>query len=180
MAAKKGEFRPWASVEERLPRKHGWYAVQDDSIEGNWYIDAYWDGDGWWTFGKHVTLHVKREVPGVLRWRYMNDAEREKILAEAPDASVPSSTYASSPFLKRMLLLYTIDTTALDKMQLIDKLGWPRKSVEQMIKTIFQSVGAIIDVRANRTLYVKDWGPINREWIRKNLKGIKEVLNVAP
>lgn len=179
MAAKKGETRPWASVEDRLPRKHGWYAVQDATVHGDWYMDAYWDGSVWWTFGKHVSLHVKKEVKGVLRWRYMNDAERETILAEAPEAEVPMNPQARSPLLKRLYMLHVIDTNVLDKMQLIAKLGWPRKTVEQMLNTITQSVGASIERRANRTLYVKDWGPINRDWIRKNLNVIRETLNVA-
>ena len=179
MAAKKGETRPWASVGDRLPRKHGWYAVQDATVHGDWYMDAYWDGSGWWTFGKHVSLHVKKEVLGVLRWRHMNDKERETILAEAPDASVPKGPQASTPFLRRMYLLHTINTNKLDKLQLVSKLGWPRKSVEMMLMTLHKSVGASVERRADRTLYVKDWGPINNDWIKKNLKSIEETLNAA-
>lgn len=177
MAAKKGEIRPWADVEEKLPSKHGWYAVQDNTVEGQWYIDAYWDGTGWWTFGRHVTLHVKKEIRGVLRWRYFNDEEKKHILAEEASAVVPNEKQVNlkSSFMKRLFLLHKIAERRRTQAQLVKDLNWPRRTVGQMLDAL-ELLGVTIARNASEQLFVVDWGPINHDWVKKNLELIEETM----
>ena len=57
----------WVSA-NTPPMLDGLYEVQTPDVTGSYWTDAYWDGAGWWMYGKHVTLMVRRAVP-VTRWR---------------------------------------------------------------------------------------------------------------
>lgn len=54
---------------EQPPKRNGLYEVQTPDVVGPYHTDAHWDGYGWWIYGTHVTLRVRRAVP-VTRWRH--------------------------------------------------------------------------------------------------------------
>lgn len=82
-------LHPWFDVKLRMPRREGWYAVQNYTVHGEYYIDAYYTAGGWWQFGRHVTLNVRIEVQDVVRWRYQPPVGRADILKKHPEAIVP-------------------------------------------------------------------------------------------
>jgi hypothetical protein len=63
-----GSDAAWFKAEQQ-PKRDGWYEVQTPDVVGPYHTDAHWDGVGWWVYGKHVTLSVRRSVP-VTRWRH--------------------------------------------------------------------------------------------------------------
>lgn len=83
------EVRPWFDIKLRKPRCPGWYAVQNYTVQGEYYIDAYWMDNAWWQFGRHVCLNVRIEIQDVVRWRFQPKLGREDILSKHPEAHVP-------------------------------------------------------------------------------------------
>lgn len=83
------EVRPWFDIKLRKPRRPGWYAVQNYTVQGEYYIDAYWMDNAWWQFGRHVNMNVRIEVQDVVRWRFQPKLGREDILSKHPTAVVP-------------------------------------------------------------------------------------------
>jgi hypothetical protein len=84
------EVRPWFDIELRKPRIHGWYAVQDNTVHGETFMDAFYEAGTWWVFGRLANvMNVRREVLGVVRWRFQSKESKAMILKEAPGAHVP-------------------------------------------------------------------------------------------
>lgn len=83
------EVRPWFDIELRKPRRSGWYAVQNYTVQGEYYIDAYWMDNAWWQFGRYTCLNVRIEIRDVVRWRFQPKAGRADILSKHPKADVP-------------------------------------------------------------------------------------------
>lgn len=83
-------LRPWFDIQLRKPAIHGWYAVQDNTVQGEYYMDAYYESGAWWVFGRFANkMNVRREIQGVLRWRFQPKDSKAAILKEAPGAHVP-------------------------------------------------------------------------------------------
>lgn len=174
--------RAWIEIESRRPRSVGWYAVQDDSIDGEYYIDAYWEDGSWWKFGRYGgVMNVRQEIHGVLRWRYMDDTARLDILGQAKNAVIPrdSATSLQVAFLRRLWLLHVLSTFRYTRKELGVHLGWPRKSVDQMLDAI-GTYGVIIgEHRATKVLCVVSWGPIDRQWLIDNAKDLHEQIGAT-
>ena len=83
-------MKPWFDIKLRKPAIHGWYAVQDHTVSGESYMDAFYEAGAWWVFGRLANvMNVRREVMGVLRWRFQSKEGKASILKEAPKTIVP-------------------------------------------------------------------------------------------
>jgi hypothetical protein len=167
------KHQPWTEISERKPRREGWYAVQDSTVEGEWFIDAYWMAGSWWKFGKIANvMNVRTEVHGVLRWRFQDRVGRADIMSVAKTAIVPRAVESKKlqrAFARRVWLMHVIATNRYDQKTLTDKLGWPRKSVAQLLDGL-ATFGIITGVNDHGILCILDWGPINQQWLMDNHK----------
>lgn len=161
--------QPWIEVTSRLPRRAGWYAVQDSTVEEEWYIDAYWENGSWWKFGRHAgLLNVRQEVKDVLRWRFMDDIARQDIRAACKDAIIPRGPEPiKKAFAKRLFCLHALSVNRWSRKMLIDNLGWPRKTADTVLADL-GGFGVILGTDSREFLYVIDYGPFNKEWLVDN------------
>ena len=174
------KHQPWVEIEDRKPRREGWYAVQDNTVEGEWWMDAYWEKGSWWIFGKVANvLNVRQEVRGVLRWRFMDAVGRADIMSVAKNAIVPRTVESwkiQKAFARRVWLMHVIASNSYDRRTLIKKLGWPRKSIDQSLDGL-ATFGVTTGVSSNGILRILDWGPINQQWLIDNSKLIEAATN---
>lgn len=168
MSAGAEAVQPWIEVTTRTPRRAGWYAVQDDSVEEEWYIDAYWENGQWWKFGRMLSLNVRQEVQGVLRWRFMDDIARQDIQAACKDAVIPRAPEAfKKGFAKRLQCLHALSVNRWSRKMLIDNLGWPRKTADTVLADL-GGFGVILGTDSREFLYIIDYGPFSKEWLVEN------------
>ena len=171
------KVRPWIDCSQRTPKKEGWYAVQDSTVEGEYYMDAYWLENSWWTFGRYANvLNVRREVRGVLRWRFMGEVGRTEILRLEKSAVVPRDPFQRIQvgMVRRLRMLYLICQENHTQQGVAKAMDTTGKVIGRMIDAVVLW-GVEIGERGDGKLFVLNWGPISQEWVYKNA----EVIRVA-
>ncbi|OMH25264.1 helix-turn-helix domain-containing protein [Motiliproteus sp. MSK22-1] len=88
----------------------------------------------------------------------------------------------NSTFCRRLIILDLIDTDSRPSVpQLIATTGWPRRTVQDIIKAL-PGLGVKIHFhqdgkRNNDGYYIVDsWGPIDRQWVKANRSDIDKAL----
>ncbi|WP_043319496.1 helix-turn-helix domain-containing protein [Microbulbifer sp. HZ11] len=88
---------------------------------------------------------------------------------------------------RRLLVAYLIERLPRpNNPALEDITGWPRRTIQDVIAKGLPGHGTLVEfvqqgVRNNDGYYeLKDWGSIDRHWVRGNLVAIAEVLALAP
>jgi hypothetical protein len=84
----------------------------------------------------------------------------------------------SKPFYRKLFVAHLIDNGCNTQEALRTRTQWNRRTVQQVINTL-QDIDIILvhDGKARNRIYsIKDWGAIDKKWIKDNLKNIKNVL----
>ena len=166
--------RPWVECSQRKPKREGWYAVQDDTVEGEYYMDAYWEYGTWWKFGRYANmLNVRMELRDVVRWRFMGEIAREDIRRQVSNAIIPRDPYRRIQvgFLRKLWLLYVTDKNKFTQKELAKELGTTGKNIGRIIDGVTPLGVEFATDRLDR-LYVLNWGAISQQWVYENAEAI--------
>lgn len=166
--------RPWIECSQRKPKKEGWYAVQDYTVEGEYYMDAYWHQGSWWKFGRYANmLNVRIEMRDVLRWRFMGEIAREDIRRQCANAIIPRDPFqrVQVGFLRKLWLLYVMDKNKLTQKELAKELGTTGKNIGRIIDGV-TLLGVEFATDRLERLYVLNWGAISQQWVHENAEAI--------
>ncbi len=88
----------------------------------------------------------------------------------------PSKTKTS--FYRRLLVAYLIDQGVNTVPSLMQETGMPRRTAQDTIDALSELDVRVEFVGANKNggYEVKDWGAINRTWVKKHAAELREVL----
>lgn len=86
----------------------------------------------------------------------------------------PSKTQTS--FLRRLLVAYLIDNDFNTVPKIIDATGMPRRTAQDTIKALHE-IEVKIEPCVRGEYSVTDWGAVNKDWVKNNLRHICEVLS---
>ncbi|ABM02140.1 conserved hypothetical protein [Psychromonas ingrahamii 37] len=86
----------------------------------------------------------------------------------------PSKTQTS--FLRRLLVAYLIDNDFNTVPKIIDATGMPRRTAQDTIKALHE-IEVKIEQSARGEYRITDWGAVNKDWVKNNLRHVCEVLS---
>ena len=86
----------------------------------------------------------------------------------------PSKTQTS--FLRRLLVAYLIDNDFNTVPKIIDATGMPRRTAQDTIKALHE-IEVKIEQGVRGEYCVADWGAVNKDWVKNNLRHMCEVLS---
>ncbi|PKH01551.1 hypothetical protein CXF72_15865 [Psychromonas sp. MB-3u-54] len=88
--------------------------------------------------------------------------------------SKPSKTQTS--FLRRLLVAYLIDNDFNTVPKIIDATGMPRRTAQDTIKALHE-IEIKIEQSVRGEYRITDWGAVNKDWVKNNLRHVCEVLS---
>lgn len=87
-------------------------------------------------------------------------------------------TKTKTSYYRRMYVAYLIDSGINTVPKIIEETGMPRRTAQDTINAL-EDLDVICEfVGANKDGYyvIKSWAAIRKEWIKTNLKHVKDVL----
>lgn len=86
----------------------------------------------------------------------------------------PSKTQTS--FYRRLLVAYLIDTGKSTVPAIVEATGMPRRTAQDTIKAL-NEIEIKVELLSRGKYRVSDWGAVNPNWIRNNVKYVCDVLS---
>lgn len=89
-----------------------------------------------------------------------------------------SDNRTANAFIRRLYLAHLIDTGTNTVPALMSETGMPRRTIQQSISGMRELYidCVFVGAKKNGSYQIKDWGAINRNWLKKNIQHINIAL----
>lgn len=132
----------------------------------------------WRGFEEQVIEHEHFGVYPVSVFAIRVNYELDNTLIGGSTLSLHKYSRTQTSFYRRAYIAYLIDSGTNTVPRIMDSTGMPRRTAQDTISTLKEHGVNCVFVGGTKNGYyeIRDWGGINKAWVKNNMKHIQDVL----